>query len=124
MFEVVYSSLKVFIPDDVHLPSLTVAQTVDFALSTKTPRKRLPGISPKRFVKNLRDTLLKMVNMTHTANTLVGNAFIRGVSGGERKRVSILETLATRAVCSAWDNSTRGLDASTAVGSSTLSDLQ
>jgi ABC-type multidrug transport system ATPase subunit len=37
---------------------------------------------------------------------------IRGVSGGERKRVSIAEALVTRA---AWDNSTRGLDASTAL---------
>jgi len=37
-----------------------------------------------------------------------------GVSGGERKRVSIAETLATKSTVVAWDNSTRGLDASTA----------
>lgn len=37
------------------------------------------------------------------------------LSGGERKRVSILETLATRASVFCWDNSTRGLDASTAL---------
>jgi hypothetical protein len=40
---------------------------------------------------------------------------IRGVSGGERKRVSIAEALVTRAAVLAWDNSTRGLDASTAL---------
>ena len=40
---------------------------------------------------------------------------IRGVSGGERKRVSIAEALITRATVFAWDNSTRGLDASTAL---------
>jgi ABC-type multidrug transport system permease subunit len=45
----------------------------------------------------------------------VGNEFIRGVSGGERKRVSIIECLATRASVFCWDNSTRGLDASTAL---------
>lgn len=45
----------------------------------------------------------------------MGDAFIRGVSGGERKRVSILECLATRASIYCWDNSTRGLDASTAL---------
>jgi ABC-type multidrug transport system ATPase subunit len=46
---------------------------------------------------------------------VVGNAQIRGVSGGERKRVSIAEMMATRASVLAWDNSTRGLDASTAL---------
>lgn len=40
---------------------------------------------------------------------------VRGVSGGERKRVSIAEMMATRARVQAWDNSTRGLDASTAL---------
>ena len=40
---------------------------------------------------------------------------MRGVSGGERKRVSIAETLASKSTVIAWDNSTRGLDASTAL---------
>lgn len=44
-----------------------------------------------------------------------GDAYTRGVSGGERKRVSIIEVLATRAATFCWDNSTRGLDASTAL---------
>lgn len=46
---------------------------------------------------------------------VVGDAVIRGVSGGERKRVSIAEMMATRACVLSWDNSTRGLDASTAL---------
>lgn len=40
---------------------------------------------------------------------------VRGISGGERKRVSIAETLATKSTVVCWDNSTRGLDASTAL---------
>ena len=40
---------------------------------------------------------------------------IRGVSGGEKKRVSIGEALITKASCQCWDNSTKGLDASTAM---------
>lgn len=55
------------------------------------------------------------MGISHTHDTRVGDAFIRGVSGGERKRVSIIETLATRASVVCWDNSTRGLDASTAL---------
>jgi ATP-binding cassette subfamily G (WHITE) protein 2 (SNQ2) len=53
--------------------------------------------------------------MEHTHDTKVGDAYNRGVSGGERKRVSILECLATRGSVFCWDNSTRGLDASTAL---------
>jgi ATP-binding cassette subfamily G (WHITE) protein 2 (SNQ2) len=49
-----------------------------------------------------------MFGITHTRHTLVGDAFVRGISGGERKRVSIAETLATKSTVVAWDNSTRG----------------
>lgn len=45
----------------------------------------------------------------------VGNELIRGVSGGEKKRVSIAEAMITKASVQSWDNSTRGLDASTAL---------
>ena len=56
-----------------------------------------------------------MLNISHTKSTLVGDEFVRGVSGGERKRVSIAEMMTTRARVQSWDNSTRGLDASTAL---------
>jgi ATP-binding cassette subfamily G (WHITE) protein 2 (SNQ2) len=48
-------------------------------------------------------------------DTKVGNELIRGVSGGEKKRVSIAEAMITKASVQCWDNSTRGLDASTAL---------
>ncbi|KAL7416336.1 putative ATP-binding cassette transporter [Mrakia frigida] len=101
--------------DDVHLATLTVGQTLSFALSSKTPGKRLPGVSIKEFRKQVQATLLKMLNIEHTKNTIVGDQFTRGVSGGERKRVSIAEMMAARACVASWDNSTRGLDASTAL---------
>lgn len=100
--------------DDVHHPSLTVGQTLGFALDTKTPGKRPGGMSKKDFKDAVVKMLLKMFNIEHTINTVVGNPFMRGVSGGERKRVSIAEMMITRATVCAWDNSTRGLDASTA----------
>ncbi|KAF4611748.1 hypothetical protein D9613_004069 [Agrocybe pediades] len=110
--EVVYNQ-----EDDIHIATLTVAQTLAFALSTKTPgpNGRLQGVSRKEFDAEVADTLLRMLNMSHTRQTLVGDEFVRGVSGGERKRVSIAEMMATRARVQCWDNSTRGLDASTAL---------
>ncbi|KAH9815156.1 pleiotropic drug resistance ABC transporter [Melampsora americana] len=108
--EVVYNP-----EDDVHHATLTVGQTLDFALSTKTPAKRLPNQTKKLFKAQVLELLLKMLGITHTKDTYVGNAEVRGVSGGERKRVSIAEMFTTRACVLSWDNSTRGLDASTAL---------
>ncbi|KIW92594.1 uncharacterized protein Z519_06441 [Cladophialophora bantiana CBS 173.52] len=101
--------------DDVHHPTLTVGQTLGFALDTKTPGKRPLGLSKAEFKDRVIRLLLKMFNIEHTINTIVGNPFMRGVSGGERKRVSIAEMMVTRATVCCWDNSTRGLDASTAL---------
>lgn len=39
--------------------------------------------------------LLRMLNMSHVSGTLIGDEFVRGVSGGERKRVSIAEMMST-----------------------------
>ncbi|THC94845.1 hypothetical protein EYZ11_005681 [Aspergillus tanneri] len=43
------------------------------------------------------------------------NDFVRGVSGGERKRVSIAEAILSGAPLQCWDNSTRGLDSANAL---------
>ena len=101
--------------DDLHHPTLTVGQTLAFALDTKMPNKRPGNMSKKDFKEHVITTLLKMFNIEHTRNTVVGDHFVRGVSGGERKRVSIAEMMITKACVLSWDNSTRGLDASTAL---------
>ena len=95
--------------DDQHLPTLNVWQTLKFSLLNKTKRRE------KGEINVIIEALLKMFGITHTSKTLVGNEMVRGISGGERKRVSIAETLATKSTVVCWDNSTRGLDASTAL---------
>ena len=100
--------------DDVHESTLTVSQTLGFALDVKTPGKLPAGMKKSEFKQRVVDLLLRMFNIEHTRNTLVGGAFVRGISGGERKRVSIAEMMVSSACVLAWDNSTRGLDASTA----------
>jgi ABC-type lipoprotein export system ATPase subunit len=84
--------------DDVHHPTLTVEQTLGFALDVKIPGKLPAGITKQQFKEKVTTTLLKMFNIEHTRKTIVGNAFIRGVSGGERKRVSIAEMLVSKYV--------------------------
>lgn len=101
--------------DDIHHPTLTVEQTLGFALDTKMASKRPGNMTKTAFKEHVINTLLKMFNIVHTRNTVVGDHFVRGISGGERKRVSIAEMMITNACILSWDNSTRGLDASTAL---------
>jgi ABC-type multidrug transport system ATPase subunit len=102
--------------DEIFFPTLTVGQTIDFATRMKIPH-HLPSSNDTRqsLQEDMRDFLLRSMGISHTHDTKIGNEFVRGVSGGERKRVSIIECLATKGSVFCWDNSTRGLDASTAL---------
>ncbi|KAJ7649950.1 pleiotropic drug resistance ABC transporter [Roridomyces roridus] len=101
--------------DDVHFPTLTVEQTLQFAARLRAPQTRIEGQSRDEYVDSMVEILCTIFGLRHVRSTPVGNNAIRGVSGGQKKRVSIAEALATRLRIGAWDNSTRGLDASTAL---------
>lgn len=103
--------------DDLHYATLKVKDTLKFALRTRTPGKasRKDGESRNDYVQEFLRVVSKLFWIEHTMNTKVGNEFVRGVSGGEKKRVSIAEAMITKASAQSWDNSTRGLDASTAL---------
>ncbi|EAU31010.1 ABC transporter CDR4 [Aspergillus terreus NIH2624] len=100
---------------DVHFPMLSVGETLTFASRARTPRHLPPGVTPSMFSDHLRDVVMAMFGISHTKNTRVGNEYIRGVSGGERKRVTISEASLSGAPFQCWDNSTRGLDSANAV---------
>ncbi|KAK4545939.1 hypothetical protein LTR36_002503 [Oleoguttula mirabilis] len=102
--------------DDVHFPTLAVSEAVGFASATKLPATRPDSQqSANSYIESETDAILSSLGIGHTRDTLVGDEFVRGVSGGERKRVSLAEVLATQAPLQCWDNSTRGLDASNAL---------
>jgi ABC-type multidrug transport system ATPase subunit len=86
-----------------------------FALKNKTPGKRLPNESRDEFINKILYMLGNMLGLTKQMDTMVGNAFVRGLSGGERKRLSIAEQMTTSSSINCWDCSTRGLDASSAL---------
>ncbi|KAI9499314.1 ABC-2 type transporter-domain-containing protein [Zychaea mexicana] len=101
--------------EDQHYPTLTTKQTLQFALRCKTPGTRLADETKKIFVQRVIYLLGNMLGLTKQMNTMVGNAFIRGLSGGERKRLSIAEVMTTLSSINCWDCSTRGLDAASAL---------
>lgn len=102
--------------EDLHFPTLKVAETLGFASSAKLPGSRPDHLSESNAYRAHKTTsILDSLSIAHTSDTVVGNEFLRGVSGGERKRVSLAEVLASTAPVQCWDNSTRGLDASNAL---------
>lgn len=100
---------------DVHLPPLTVGDTLEFASLARVPAKIPGGFTKTEFARAYRDAIMATFGIGHTMNTKVGDDFVRGVSGGERKRVSIAEAALTGAKFQCWDNSTRGLDSGNAI---------
>lgn len=74
--------------DDVHFPTLTVDQTLTFAAKTRAPKPRASGQTRSAYVRFITDVYTTIFGLKHVKDTYVGDASIRGVSGGEKKRVS------------------------------------
>jgi ATP-binding cassette subfamily G (WHITE) protein 2 (SNQ2) len=104
--EIIYNT-----EEDEHAPVLTVGQTLESLLALKRPH----NIKIKHFSRNFTGRILDAFGMSHVRNTLVGNSYVRGVSGGERKRVSLSEGLATNPAIACWKGAIRGLDSSVAL---------
>eukprot|EP01114_Cavostelium_apophysatum_P012545 TRINITY_DN2833_c0_g1_i4.p1 TRINITY_DN2833_c0_g1~~TRINITY_DN2833_c0_g1_i4.p1 ORF type:complete len:1333 (-),score=277.19 TRINITY_DN2833_c0_g1_i4:35-4033(-) len=95
--------------DDVLLAHLTVRETLTFAAMLK-----LPSVLSKQEKLAQVDSVIAELGLNHCANTQIGGEFIRGVSGGERRRVSIGIQLLTNPSLLFLDEPTSGLDSTTA----------
>ncbi|KAM0228564.1 hypothetical protein ACHAPO_010642 [Fusarium lateritium] len=100
---------------DAHFPHMTVSETLEFAALARCPKTVPSGISRNDYAQHHRDVIMAIFNISHTKHTRVGDDFIRGISGGERKRVTISEAALSYSPLQCWDNSTRGLDSATAL---------
>jgi len=104
--------LRVVGQHDEHFPQLSVRHTLSYAAEFK-----LPDYVP--YAPTLRRDRVRLVARTlgiaGTLDTPVGDATLRGVSGGERKRVTIGEMAVAGMAGSVivMDNWSRGLDSAT-----------
>ncbi|EGC30069.1 ABC transporter AbcG5 [Dictyostelium purpureum] len=94
--------------DDVHVPTLTVKETFRFALDCQG---RSEYTSEKK--KEMVDNCMNLLGLKQSENTLVGNNFIRGISGGQKKRVTIGVGVIKGSNLVLMDEPTSGLDSST-----------
>lgn len=111
-----YKNELIYNPElDIHFPYLTVEETMQFAVGCKTPSTRIDNFSRQEYVDTMKDLYLTLFGLKDVEKTLVGDDFVKGISGGQRKRVSIAEAMVTNGTVYAFDNATRGLDSSTAL---------
>ncbi|XP_069486639.1 broad substrate specificity ATP-binding cassette transporter ABCG2-like [Ambystoma mexicanum] len=97
------------VQDDVVMGTLTVRENLQFSAALRLPRSIRQKEKDERI-----DQILKELGLTKVADSRVGTPFIRGVSGGERKRTNIGMELITDPSILFLDEPTTGLDSSTA----------
>lgn len=98
---------------DFHLPSLTVQETLDFHAKMRLPL----DTSARRIAERVRE-VIRMLGLQHCASVNVGGDEIKGISGGEKRRLSIgIQLLSNPAICLA-DEPTTGMDRIAVYGNS------
>ncbi|KAK9276878.1 hypothetical protein L1049_006415 [Liquidambar formosana] len=95
--------------DDVLYPHLTVLETLTYAALLRLPDK----LSREEKIEQAELIILEL-GLTRCRNNVVGGPLFRGVSGGERKRVSIGQEMLVNPSLLLLDEPTSGLDSTTA----------
>ena len=90
---------------DVHIPTMTVRDTLAFAYKCNSTHFKAAHVS----------TILEILGLQHVADTVVGGEGVRGVSGGERRRVTVGEQWAANVRVFLADRLTDGLDSKAAL---------
>ncbi|NXH19165.1 ABCG2 protein, partial [Bucco capensis] len=97
------------VQDDVVMGTMTVRENLHFSAAL-----RLPSSISVREKEERVTQIISELGLNKVADAKVGTEFIRGVSGGERKRTNIGMELITEPPVLFLDEPTTGLDASTA----------
>lgn len=96
--------------DDVLFPHLTVRETLTFSAVLRLPRK----LKKHEKIERAEDVIAQL-GLQRCADTIIGTQFLRGVSGGERKRVCIGQEILIDPSLIFLDEPTSGLDSTTAL---------
>jgi ABC-type multidrug transport system ATPase subunit len=79
------------IKEEIIFLALTVGDTIDFAACLKVSSHIPLGVKgARKYAQVDKEFLLRTMKFEHTGATEVGDAYICGISGGEKKRMSIV----------------------------------
>ncbi|XP_060966494.1 ABC transporter G family member 15 isoform X1 [Cannabis sativa] len=95
--------------EDLLLGTLSVRETITYSAMLRLPRT----LSKHEMNETVEATIMEM-GLQDCADGLVGNWHIRGISGGEKKRLSIALEILTRPRLLFLDEPTSGLDSASA----------
>ncbi|KAL7999149.1 putative AAA+ ATPase domain, pigment precursor permease/Protein ATP-binding cassette sub-family G [Plasmopara halstedii] len=95
---------------DNHIPTLTVRETFKFADLCLNGRPADQHDEMRDIAALRTELFLQILGLESCADTVVGNALLRGVSGGERKRVTVGEVLVGGQSLFLCDEISTGLD--------------
>lgn len=95
--------------EDVLLGTLTVKETIQYSALL-----RLPTTLPKHELDTVVEDTIVELGLQDCADRLIGNWHLRGISGGEKKRVSIALEILTKPNLLFLDEPTTGLDSASA----------
>ncbi|KAI9085781.1 hypothetical protein K1719_032195 [Acacia pycnantha] len=95
--------------DDLLFPMLTVEETLMFSAEFRLPR----SLSKSRKKARVQ-ALIDQLGLRNAANTVIGDEGYRGVSGGERRRVSVGIDIIHDPIVLFLDEPTSGLDSTSA----------
>lgn len=95
--------------DEYHLPALTVRETLRYAAIL-----RLPRTMSRRSKLARAEHVIKMLGLEDCADNLVGGPVLKGISGGEKRRLSLAVEMLNDPAVLIVDEVTSGLDAATA----------
>ncbi|XP_035262830.1 broad substrate specificity ATP-binding cassette transporter ABCG2-like [Anguilla anguilla] len=98
------------VQDDILMGTLTVRENLTFSANLRLSRKQYSSLDKEQKVNNV----IKELGLQDCADTKIGTEFLRGVSGGEKKRCSVGMELITSPSLLFLDEPTTGLDANTA----------
>uniref|UniRef100_A0A6B2L0Z9 ABC transporter domain-containing protein n=1 Tax=Arcella intermedia TaxID=1963864 RepID=A0A6B2L0Z9_9EUKA len=96
--------------DEAFVETLTVRETLYYALLFKSPIKR-----SSQEIDSIIDDVLHVLNMKRIEHNKIGDPLKRGISGGERRRLAIGVELVLRPAILFLDEPTTGLDAQNAL---------
>ncbi|KAB1222518.1 ABC transporter G family member 22 [Morella rubra] len=96
--------------DDVLFPHLTVKETLTYAALLRLPKTLTREEKEKRAIDVIHE-----LGLERCQDTMIGGSFVRGISGGERKRVSIGNEILINPSILFLDEPTSGLDSTTAL---------